>query len=136
MIYIFLDPLSLDDACMVAKKMLELSDKTLYVVCQCLGVPEIIFLKEKSKWRLCMTILIVWEDLSSENDASKKTLAIKLMKAANEIHKQSEGESKKLEIIARSLDYKGKINNLYLFNSYISWTFLLIHGCHQSTYRY
>ena len=97
--------------------MLELSDKTLYVVCQCLDVPEIIFLKEKSKWKLCMTILIVWEDLSSENDASKKTLAIKLMKAASEIHEQSEGESKKLEIIARSLDYKGKINYLFLFDS-------------------
>ena len=57
-----------------------------------------------------MTILIAWKDLSSENDPSKKTLAIKLMKAANEIHEQSEGESKNLEIIARSLDFKGKIN--------------------------
>ena len=91
--------------------MLELSDKTLRVVCQCLDLPEIILFKEKSKWRCCMTILIAWEDLSSENDASKKTLAIKLMKVANEIHKQSEDESKKLEIIARSLDYKGEINN-------------------------
>ena len=91
--------------------MLELSDKTLRVVCQCLDLPEIILFKEKSKWRCCMTILIAWEDLSSENDASKKTLAIKLMKAANKIHKESEQESKKLEIIARSLDYKGKINN-------------------------
>ena len=97
--------------------MLELSDETLHAVCRCLNVPEIIFLKEKSKWRLCMTILIVWEDVSSENDASKKTLAIKLMKVASEIHKQSEGESKKLEIIARSLDYKGKINYSYLFHS-------------------
>ena len=102
--------MSLYDAYTVAKGMLELSDKTLYVVCQCLDVPEIMLYKDKSKWRRCMTILIAWEDLSSENDTSKKTLAIKLMKAANKIHEESEGESKKLEIIARSLDYKGKIN--------------------------
>ena len=94
--------------------MLNLLKDTLYVVCQCLGVPEIILLKEKSKWRLCMTILIVWEELSSENDASKKKLATKLMEAANEIYKQSKEESKKLEIIARSLNYKGKINK-FLF---------------------
>ena len=37
-----------------------------------------------------MTILIVWEDLFSGNDGPKKTLAIKLMKAANEIHKAME----------------------------------------------
>ena len=90
--------------------MLELSDKTLLVVCQCLDLQEIILFKEKPQWRRCMTILIAWENLSSENDASKKTLAIKLMKAANQIHKESEVESKKLEIIARSLDYKGNIN--------------------------
>ena len=111
MYVLFLDPLSLDDAYMVAKRMLELSDKALLDVCECLDIPEIILFKEKSKWRRCMTMLIAWENLSSENDASKKTLAIKLMKAANKIHKESEQESKKLEIIARSLDYKGKINN-------------------------
>ena len=102
--------MSLDDAYAVAKGMSELSDKTLPVVCHCLDLPEIILYKDKSKWRRCMTILIAWEDLSRENDASKKTLAIKLMKAANKIHEENEGESKKLEIIARSLDYKGKIN--------------------------
>ena len=102
--------MSLDDACTVAKGMLDLSDKTLHVVCQCLDLSEIIIFKDKLEWRHCMRILIAWEDLSRENDASKKTLAIKLMKAANKIHEESEGESKKLEIIARSLDYKGKIN--------------------------
>ena len=110
--------------------MSELSDKTLHVVCQCLDLPEIILFKDKSKWRHCMTILIAWEDLSSENDTSKKTLAIKLMKAANKIHEESEGESKKLEIIARSLDYKGKINN----QLHINRTFA--HTCPGSPLEY
>ena len=107
--------------------MLELSENTLDVVCQCLDLPEKILFKDKLTWSCCMKILIDWEDLSSKNDASKKTLAIKLMKAANEIHKQSNEESKKLEIIARSLDYKGKINYFCSFDSCIISSFT--HTC-------
>ena len=126
--------MSLDDAYAVAKGMSELSDKTLYVVCQCLDLPEIILFKDKPEWRHCMRILIAWEDLSSENDTSKKTLAIKLMKAATEIHKQSKEESKKLEIIARSLDYKGKINYFCSFDSCIISSFT--HTCPDLSSEY
>ena len=107
--------------------MVDLSDKTLHVVCKCLDLPQKILFKDKSKWRCCMTILTDWEDLSSENDTSKKTLAIKLMKAADEIHKQNKEESKKLEIIARSLDYKGKINYFFSFDICIISSFT--HTC-------
>ena len=34
------------------KGMLEKSDKTLHVVCQCLDLPEIMLYKDKSKWRI------------------------------------------------------------------------------------
>ena len=56
-----------------------------------------------------MKMIFAWEDLSKqkEEEASKKALAIKLMNAANELYNNNKEESKKVEIIAKYLNFRG-----------------------------
>ena len=56
--------------------------------------------------KLCLKTIFGWEGLTNE-ESSKRDLAIKLMKVAKEIHESNQDESKKLEAIARSLDFRG-----------------------------
>ena len=54
-----------------------------------------------------MKMIFAWEDLTKqkEEEASKKVLVIKLINAPNEIYSKNKEESKKLEIIARCLNF-------------------------------
>ena len=104
------DPMSIEEAFKMTYEMSKLSDETLLLVAKHLAIPamEVTTLKG-DKWRFCMKMMLAWEDLTKqkEEEASKKALAIKLMNAANEIYNNNKEESKKLEIIAKYLNFRG-----------------------------
>ena len=141
-IIIYIDPLTIDDACSVAKGLEKLSEETLQVVAKYLDMPNFYTEAERKEWRKCMTMILDWESLclKSENEeekkeASKKMLAIKIMNAANELHGKNTEDSKALENVARSLNFEGikyididhimstiarydSVPNMYLYLSY------------------
>ena len=114
MIIIYIDPLTIEDACSVAKGLEKLSEETLQVVARCLDMPNFYTEPERKEWRKCMTMILNWESLclKSENEeenkeASKKMLAINIMNAAIELHVKNAQESVALENVARSLNFEG-----------------------------
>ena len=105
------DPLSIEEAFKVTDEMSKLPDETLLLVANHLNIPTMEITSSKGdKWRYCMKMIFAWEDLTKqkEEEASKKALAVKLMNAANEIYSKNKEESKKLETIARCLNFRGK----------------------------
>ena len=108
--YVSSDPLSIEEAVKVSDEMSKLPDETLLLVANHLNIPTMEITSSKGdKWRYCLKMIFTWEDLTKQNEeeASKKALAIKLMNAANEIYTKNKEESKKLEIIARGLNFQG-----------------------------
>ena len=104
------DPMLIEEACKMTYEMSKLPDETLLLVAKHLAIPAMELSSSKGdKWRYCMKMIFAWEDLTKqkEEEASKKALAIKLMNAANELYSKNEEESKKLEIIARCLNFRG-----------------------------
>ena len=115
-IQLFLDPLTVEDACSVVKGLEKLSEETLQVVADYLEKKDFLALVKRNKWRKCMTMILEWEDDSllsgdeeQKREASKKVLAIKLMSAANEIYQVNKEESRGLENVAKSLNFEGMI---------------------------
>ena len=113
-IIIYIDPLTIEDACSVAKGLEKLSKETLQVVATCLDMPNFYTEAERKEWRKCMTMILDWESLcllseteEKKKEASKKMLARKIMNAANVLHEKSPQESKALENVAKSLDLEG-----------------------------
>lgn len=118
----YIDPLTIDDACSVAKGLEKLSEETLQVVAKCLDMPNFYTEAERKEWRKCMTMILDWENLcllskneEEKKEASKKMLATKIMNAANELHEKNAEDSKALENVARSLNFEGM--------KYISYNF-------------
>ena len=110
----YIDPLTIDDACTVAKGLEKLSKETLQVVARCLDMPNFYTEPEIKDWRKYMKTIADWENLCllSENEgekkeASKKMLAIKIMNAANELYEKNAQESIALENVAISLNFEG-----------------------------
>lgn len=101
--------MTLDDAVCVAKEMSNLSQETLDHIVDHLSLSKDVFLIKQAKQKLCLKMIFAWEDMANkkEEDSSKRELAIKLMYVANFIHKVNKDESKKLEGIARSLNFRG-----------------------------
>ena len=104
----------MEETFLVVKGLENLSEETLHVVAQCLDMPGF-FSLAKTKWRKCMTMIQDWEDFRSldedekqKQEASRKLLAMKLMKAALKIYKVNESESEALQNVASSLNYEGK----------------------------
>ena len=71
---IYIDPLTIKDACSIAKELKKLSEETLQVVARCLDIPNFYTEPEKKEWRKCMTMILNWESLCllSENEEEKK----------------------------------------------------------------
>ena len=104
----------MEETFLVVKGLENLSEETLQVVAQCLGMPGF-FSLTKTKWRKCMEMIQDWEDFRSldekekqKQEASRKLLAIKLMDASIKICKENESESEALENVASSLNYEGQ----------------------------
>lgn len=116
--------MTVDDACTVVKELEKLSEDTLQVVARHLEKPDFLISAKRKKWRKCITLILEWEDeylLSDDEEqkreASKKVLAIKLMKAANEICKVNKEESSGLENVAKSLNFEGMIVYICVYDT-------------------
>ena len=104
MLHTFLDPLTFDDTVSLAKEMSDLSPQSLSYIAKHLF--EDVFLTQPITEKLCLKTVLAWEGLTNE-ESSKRDLAIKLMNVANEIYESNQEESKLLEAIARSLNFRG-----------------------------
>ena len=106
----FVDPLTLNEAVSLAKKISVLSRQTLSCITGRLSpLSDDVFLTQPIEDKLCLKMIFAWEDSTKRKgeEFSKQELAIKLMNVANEIYVNNQEESKKLEGIARSLNFKG-----------------------------
>ena len=89
-------------------EMSKLPNETLLLVANHLDISKLEITSSKGdKRRYCMKMILAWEDLTKQKkeEASKKPLTIKLMNATNEIYSKNKKESKKLELIARCLNF-------------------------------
>ena len=99
----------IDEAVCVAKEMSSLSQETLDHIADYLSLSKDVFSIKQDKQKVCLKMIFAWEDMATKRkeDSSKRELAIKLMNVANFIYEKNKDESKKLEKIARSLNFRG-----------------------------
>ena len=104
----------MDEAVSVAKEMSSLSQETLDHIADHLSLSKDVFLIKQDKQKACLKLIFAWEDLANKRkeDSSKRELSIKLMNVAKFIYERNKDDSKKLEVIARSLNFRGDYNGI------------------------